>query len=183
MTEEKMREALASALRNKFLTSDYQTLNWLDMADVAIAALSGECGAGAAAFDALEKIHAASKTMRPELLVKYIDARFKWAALSQEGLVAGADGGSAAGAAPIDGATQKPAALTLFEALPPHLFALASEAESAADKETIDQKREQHLDAPDDCEVWLTFGTLRKIERVFATIQAIAAVAKEGKDQ
>lgn len=44
------------------------------------------------------------------------------------------------------------------------LRVLLDRAEEPLDKETYEQKRRTDFDAPDDMEVVITFGTLRKVE-------------------
>lgn len=53
------------------------------------------------------------------------------------------------------------------------IFALMDEADSALDKETYDQHLRGEFDLPDDCEMWITAGTDRKITKVFGALDAL----------
>lgn len=48
------------------------------------------------------------------------------------------------------------------------LLDCVDDVDGALSIETMSQKREFDYDAPDDAECWITFGTLRKIEKLFA---------------
>lgn len=53
------------------------------------------------------------------------------------------------------------------------LFELMDAADEALDTDAFEQASAQHFDAPDDGECAVTFGTVRKINAVFAEIEAI----------
>ena len=47
---------------------------------------------------------------------------------------------------------------------------LMDAADAALDDDTYEQIKAQNFDAPDDCEIWITAGTRRKINELFLLI-------------
>ena len=53
------------------------------------------------------------------------------------------------------------------------IFALMDAADGALDRETYEQFRRDDFDTPDDCEIWVTASTVRKINRLFSALDKL----------